>query len=170
MSNMHVIIKLWKIARILFFWNKITSPTKKNNHQTMSEDNEVDLIRQSFDGLFDNDDQTYTYHPLDELSSGWYLCVSSLWTKMTANCYLVSLLAMLLRDGTTTSTRPCSLTQWVLHTNLPLNESLSGWYLYFIKRESIGKNQTSLIRPIRSNQALDRSSEKRTMIFNWNSI
>ena len=67
---MHVIIKLWKIARILFFWNKITSPTKKNNHQTMSEDNEVDLIRQSFDGLFDNDDQTYTYHPLDELSSG----------------------------------------------------------------------------------------------------
>ena len=70
MSNMNVIIKLLKIARILSSWNKITSPTKTNNQQTMSEDNEVDLIRQSFDGLFDYDDQTYTYHPLDELSSG----------------------------------------------------------------------------------------------------
>ena len=78
----------------------------------MSEDNEIALMRQSFDCLFDYKDLSYTYHPLDELPSGGYVNVSSLLIKMTANCYLFVInMSMLLCDGTTTSTRPCFLTR-----------------------------------------------------------
>ena len=131
MSNIHAIIKFSKIARIFFLWDKKyrqTSLTKKNKHRTMSEDDEIALIRQSFDCLFDYNDQSYTYHPLDEFPSGGYVYISSLWITMTANCYLFVInMSMLLCDGTTTSTWPCFQTQWISHTNSPLNESLSGW-------------------------------------------
>ena len=69
MSNILVIIKFRKIARISYLWNqkkRPTSPTKKNRHRTMSEDDEIALIRQSFDRLFDYNDQTCRYPPLDE--------------------------------------------------------------------------------------------------------
>ena len=57
----------------------------------MSGDDKVALIGQLSDGLFDCNGQTYTYYPLGKFLSKGYLYVSSLWTKMTENCYLLSL-------------------------------------------------------------------------------
>ena len=108
MSNIHVIIKFWKIARIFLMWNTKyipTSLTKKNKHRTMIEEDKIALTRQSFDGLFYYNDQPYTYHPLEKILSGGYVYVSSLLIRMTANCYLFVInMSMLLCDGTTTST------------------------------------------------------------------
>ena len=62
MSNIHVIIKFWKIARIFLMWNTKyipTSLTKKNKHRTMIEEDKIALTRQSFDGLFHYNDQSY---------------------------------------------------------------------------------------------------------------
>ena len=115
MSNIDVIIKFWKIARISSCGTKKyrqTSLMKKSKHRTMSEDDVIALIRQSFDRLFDYNDLSYTYNPLDKLPRGGYVYNSSLWIRMTANCYLFVInMSMLLCNGTTTSTRPCSLTR-----------------------------------------------------------
>ena len=109
MSNIDVIIKFWKIARISSCGTKKyrqTSLMKKSKHRTMSEDDVIALIRQSFDRLFDYNDLSYTYNPLDELPRGGYVYNSSLWIRMTANCYLFVInMSMLLCNSTTTSTR-----------------------------------------------------------------
>ena len=130
MSNIHVIIKNLKIARMFLMWNTKyipTSLTKKNKHRTMIEEDKIALTRQSFDGLFYYNDQSYTYHPLEKILSGGYVYVSSLLIKMTANYHLFVInMSILLCDGTTTSTWPWSLTQWISHLKNPLNESLSG--------------------------------------------
>ena len=108
MSNINVIINVLKAARVSLCGIKKyrqTSLLKKNKHRTMSENDEIALIRQSFDCLFDFNDQSYTYHPLDEFPSGRYVYVSSLLIRMTANCHLFVInMSMLLCDGTTTST------------------------------------------------------------------
>ena len=56
----------------------------------MIKDEEIALIRPLFDWILGYNDQTYKYHPSNEFSSGQYLYVLSLWTKRTANSYLLT--------------------------------------------------------------------------------
>ena len=134
-------------------------------HQTMSKEDEIVFLRPLFDGLFDYNDQTYTYHLLNELPSGRYVYLSLFWIKTAENYFRIHC-------------HVDAVMQWhnninmiVLFTTMNMTYKyftqriVESMIVYVIEREYPQNKLTSLIWPIRSNQTIGRSSKIGTMDF-----